>query len=258
MTPENFEIIDSHIHPYISPEANLEMFGKMPHKEFVSRMKAFGISKACGSVIKLIADCNIKHITEMNNECLAFRDLYPDFFIPGAQVHPDYPQESCAEIERLYINEGLRWVGELVGYLTNFNTYVSPGAFEIYALLQKLGLPVNIDAFNIEEIGTVAEAFPKLNIIIAHPADGLEVMKKRISYTVKYPNVHLDIAGHAPDRWGMLRYAIDTAGKDKFLFGSDFPICNPAVYMAIVDSETLSPEEKQAVFSGNFKRLTGL
>ncbi|OQA87662.1 MAG: Amidohydrolase [Lentisphaerae bacterium ADurb.Bin242] len=83
-------------------------------------------------------------------------------------------------------------------------------------------------------------------------------MKKRISYTVKYPNVHLDISGHAPDRWGMLRYAIDTAGKDKFLFGSDFPICNPAVYMAIVDSELLSPEEKQAVFSGNFKRLTGL
>ena len=254
MKTANHEIIDAHIHPYISDGANLQWFGKTPHKELVSKMKEMGISRACGSVITRNPDCNMEHIRAMNNECLAFRDLYPDFFIPGAQVHPDYPQESCAEIERLYKDEGLRWVGELVGYLTNFKTYVSPGAFEIYALLEKLGLPVNIHDFNIEEMGTIAEAFPRLNIIVAHPADGADT-RKRISYVTKYPNVHLDISGHAPDRWGMLRYAIDTAGKEKFLFGSDSPICNPAAYIAIVNSEQLSEDEKEAVFSGNFKRL---
>jgi predicted TIM-barrel fold metal-dependent hydrolase len=235
------------------------MFRKMPDGEFVDRMRRLGISRACGSVIRRLHDCgDFAEIRRLNTECLSFRDKYPDFFIPGAQVHPSWPAESCAEIERLHKNEGLRWVGELVGYMTNFKTYVSEGAFEIYSALQEFGLPVNIHDFSVEEIGKIAEAFPRLNIIIAHPADGLDVMKNRISYIGKHPNVHLDISGHAPDRWGMLRYAVDTAGKEKILFGSDFPICNPASYISIVETELDSDEERKAVLSGNFKRLTGI
>lgn len=251
-----YEIIDAHIHPFLTDRANLGMFKKMTPDEFVAFMKKCGISRAFGSVVTLEKDCNFRHIQAMNRECLRFRDKYPDFFIPGIHVHPGYPQESCSELEYLYRNEGVRLVGELVGYLMNFK-YVSDSFFEIYAVMQKLKMPVNIDG-DIEEIRTVAEAFPDLNIIIAHPNDGAENMKKRISYIKKYSNLYMDISGHAPDRWGFLRYAIDNGGREKLLFGSDFPVCNPAVYVSIVQSEFLTEDERTAVFAGNFKRLAGL
>ncbi|MCK5843789.1 MAG: amidohydrolase family protein, partial [Victivallales bacterium] len=64
--------------------------------------------------------------------------------------------------------------------------------------------------------------------------------------------------GTVHNRWKMLRYAIDIAGKEKFLFGSDSPICNPAAFIYGVLAEPLDDDERIAVFSGNFKRLTGV
>lgn len=255
-----YEIIDCHIHPYMDDNTNFALFDQLSPDEFVRFMKKCGISKACGSVVmKGIAETGtFKETHELNMQCLRFRDRYPDFFMPGIHIHPDYPQESCAEVEHLYKTEGVRWIGELVGYLTNYKSYTTPGAFEIYALLDKLDLPVNIHVFSMDEIDRICEAFPKLKIIVAHPGDGKQSIMDRIAYMAKYPNVHLDISGSAPHRWGLLRYAIDTAGKDKFLYGTDFPLCNPAVYTAIVQTERLTEEEKTAVFAGNFKRLIGM
>ncbi len=56
----------------------------------------------------------------------------------------------------------------------------------------------------------------------------------------------------------MLRYGIDTAGMDKILFGSDFPICNPSMNLQAVFFEHLTETELKAVLSGNFKRLVGM
>jgi len=41
---------------------------------------------------------------------------------------------------------------------------------------------------------------------------------------------------------------------DKILFGSDFPICNPAMNLKAVLFEHLTDAELKAVFAGNFKR----
>lgn len=260
MENDSFEIIDCHIHPYLEDNTNFAWFNPLSVEDFVKFMKKCGISRACGSVImKGIAETGtFKETHEMNMQCLKFRDKYPDFFIPGIHIHPDYPQESCAEVEYLYKNEGVRWIGELVGYLTNYKSYVSAGAFEIFTLLDKLNLPVNIHVFTMDEIDKICAAVPNLKIIVAHPGDGRQNIMDRIDYMAKYPNVYLDISGSGPNRWGILRYAIDKAGKDKFLFGTDFPLCNPAMYVAGVNSETLTDSEKKAIFSENFKRLAGL
>ncbi|MDD5598791.1 MAG: amidohydrolase family protein [Victivallaceae bacterium] len=259
MQPELCEIIDSHIHPYLDNNSNFAMFNPLSPGDFVKFMKKCGISRACGScLIKGLSEtCSFREIHEMNVQSLRFRDQFPDFFIPGIHIHPDYPHESCTEVEHFYKNEGIKWVGELVGYLTNYKSYFSPGAFEIYGFLEKLNLPVNIHPFDMNEMAKISESFPRLKIIIAHPGDG-KAFREKVDYMTKYPNMYLDISGSAPHRWGWLRYAINMAGKDKILLGSDFPICNPAVYVSIVRSEPLTDVEREAVFSENFKRLTGL
>jgi predicted TIM-barrel fold metal-dependent hydrolase len=56
----------------------------------------------------------------------------------------------------------------------------------------------------------------------------------------------------------MLRYAVDQVGSERILFGTDYPICNPGVYIGGVLAEPISDEAKENIFSKNAKRLLGI
>jgi len=255
----DFEVIDCHVHPFLSKETNYARFaGPETPDIFVAEMKRSGIAKCCGSVVKKMTNPSFDEMKALNREALEFRKLYPDFFIPGIGVLPSYPEESCREIEELYHRENVRWIGELVGYFMDYTTYLGEGAFKIYDLAQTLGMAVNIHPFAaFEEIETICKNFPKLNVVIAHPCDGDE-MKRRFEFIKKYPNAYLDLSGTGLFRWGMLRYGIDLAWPDKILFGTDFPICNPFMNLQAIFFEHLTEPELKAVLSGNFKRLIGM
>ena len=48
-------------------------------------------------------------------------------------------------------------------------------------------------------------------------------------------------------------------GVDKILFGSDYPTCNPAMYIGgVLLDDLITPEEKQKIFYDNAKRLLGI
>ena len=48
-------------------------------------------------------------------------------------------------------------------------------------------------------------------------------------------------------------------GIHRFLFGSDYPTCSPAMYIGGVALDPLLTDaEKQQIFSGNAKRLLGI
>lgn len=255
----NFEIIDCHVHPFLSPETNTEWFCKSKTPDdFVEILKRSGISRACGSAIKRLEKSDFSNVRELNKEALEFRDRYPDFFIPGIHVHPDFPEESCEELERLYKEENVRWVGELVGYMMGFKEYLPEKAYPIYELAQDLNVPVNVHAGDLSEIEKMCQNFPRLTVVLAHPSAGKDTIIERVELTAKYPGLYLEISGSGIQRWGILRFAMDKAGKEKFLFGTDFPISNPASFLQGALFENLSDDEFVALFSGNFKRLTGL
>ena len=107
-----------------------------------------------------------------------------------------------------------------------------------------------------ELIDRLCRTFPKLNLVLAHPEASREPFMARLELMQKYPNLHLDLSGSGVMRWELIRKAIETVGADKILFGTDFPICNPAMYVHCVLSEPISDKERRAIFSGNFKRLT--
>ncbi len=74
----------------------------------------------------------------------------------------------------------------------------------------------------------------------------------------KYPNLYQDLSGTGLFRWGMLQYGIRRTGADRFLFGSDFPICNIGMNIGAILSEGICDEDLQKIFSGNFRRLINL
>ena len=252
----DFFIIDAHIHPFFKEENNIAAFGApISADEFVGELRRAGIKRACGSVIERGAG-TFEDIQRLNREALRFRDLYPDFYIPGIHIHGGYPEESCRELELMHNEHGVRWIGELVSYLMPIGDYDSPGMFQIYETARDLDMVLNIHCSDLAMIERVLKNFPTLNLVIAHPED-LANAKKRFELVRSYPNAYLDLSGTGLFRWNMLRYAIDVCGSEKLLFGSDFPVCSPGMNIGGVLAEHLSSAELRNVFSCNFLRLTG-
>lgn len=251
-------VIDAHIHPFIARENCIGRFGTPATlDEMAAELKKCGITKACGSVIVRKKAETFEEIRGMNRMALEAVRSHPDLFIAGIHVHGNFPEESAEELEYMYKNHSVRWIGELVAHSAGTGEYDSAGMFKIYESAVKLNMPVNIHCGDLAVVEKVVKNFPKLNVVLAHPDDA-ERFLERSALVKKYKNLYLDISGTGLFRWGMLKYCRDLFGAEKILFGTDFPICNAAMYVAGVSAEALSEEEKYLVFAGNFLRLTGL
>lgn len=253
------KIIDCHCHPFVSADQSIAHYGfPFTEDDFFAEMRRNGYAACCGSVILLKREKTaFEDIRYVNRVELELRERYGSFYIPGIQVHGDYPEESCREIEEMYHQHGVRWIGELVTYIMHTGAYNSPGMFSIYETASSLGMVVNIHESDLGIVEDVLKNFPKLPVVLAHPGDVREC-KERIALLAKYPNAYLDISGTGIFRYGMLRYALDTMGTGRVLYGTDFPTCAPAVFEGGVLGEHLTEEELEKVFYRNFENLTGI
>ena len=58
-------------------------------------------------------------------------------------------------------------------------------------------------------------------------------------------------------RYGMLREGIRQLGDERFLFGTDYPIVNPGMYVQAVYQEHISEKSKENIFYKNTMRILG-
>lgn len=255
-----YEIFDAHVHPMCDINGtNFSLFDfGMSQEEFVTELRIAGISKCCGSVIRRFQPeelVSFDVIHELNVAALDFRDKYPDFYLPGICVHPKFVEESCREIEDMHRNHGVRLVGELVAYMMCYSDYSVKEMNPVWELIRDLDMTVNLHLNRIDEPRNILANFPDLKLIIAHPTASVTDYNDRLDLIRQYPNAALDISGSGPNSWRMVKNGINRAGVDKILFGTDFPLRNPGMYVAGVLAERLSEEETRAVFSENFRRM---
>ena len=249
-------IVDAHIHPFISHENNIAPFGSpVTLDEFMMELKHCGFDRVCGSVL-IRHRCSFEEVQQANRIALKIRELYPDFYVPGLQVHAGNPEGSCRELEIMYREHHVCWIGELVQHSMGTGEYNSPGMFKIYETARDLGMPVNIHCGDLVTVEDVLRNFPTLPLILAHPGD-LNMVKERLALIRKYPNACIDISGTGLFRWNMLRYAVDQCGSEKILFGTDFPVCSAAMNLGGVMGEHLTDMERENILGRNFLRLTG-
>ena len=95
---------------------------------------------------------------------------------------------------------------------------------------------------------------PQVTFVAAHPGQREDFLK-HLERLKKYENAYLDLSGTGLFRYGMLRYGIETVGASKFLFGTDYPIVNPGMYVEAVRFEHISEKDREMIFSENAKRL---
>ncbi|MBT7303291.1 MAG: amidohydrolase [Victivallales bacterium] len=250
-------VIDCHVHPFLGAESNTSWFpGTDTPEQFASEMRRAGIDQWCGAPVRRTPEPVVGDLLGINQEMLALCERFGDAYIPAATVHPAFPEESCAALVTLHA-QGVRWIGELVAYISGYKTYDSPAMRQILDLAQDLGMVVNIHPFDLAEIDRLCADFPRLPIVVAHPTSSKAGIVARFELMARHANAYLDLSGSGVFRWGMLRAGIDQVGADRFLFGTDFPICNPALLLQGVLFEHLSDTELEAVLGGNFCRLVG-
>ena len=260
-----YNIIDFHTHPFLSVEQNIcyykDYFKAWDYnfsKEYLTQM---GISKICGMLFSrsdvFTADMDKKEIwsqiLKRNDQTLELKKLYGDFYEPAFTIHPALVKESCDEIDRMYKN-GVKIVGELLPYYHQFN-FASEGLDEIIDYATTKGMIISLHTCDDDNLDALVKKHQDTIIVAAHPGEFPQVERhlKRMDMNENY---HLDISGTGIFRLGVLRKIIDKFSVDRILFGSDYPVCSPAMYVGgIALDSTLSEEEKNKIFSGNAERL---
>lgn len=259
-----FEIIDFHTHPFKVPEENI-----CRHKEYCDMsaentpeyLKSLGISHICGSALSLLRDFPEgstlwDKIVLSNKTALELAEQYDGFYTPGFHVHPKYVRESCEEIEKMS-KSGVKLIGELVPYMCEWSDYSCKEFDEILDVAQMYDMVVNFHTIDNDQIDEMVKKHPKVTFVAAHPGDG-ENPQRHFERMKMSENYYLDLSGTGIFRHGVLRHGIDKCGSERFLFGSDFPICSPAMYIGELALNPLyTDEERKNIFSENAKRLLG-
>ena len=247
------EIIDFHTHPFLDETDSICIY-KSTTKTFPDDLFTIGISRFCGSVITYKSS-GIGNTRLSNDIALALREKYGKKYIPGFMVHPGFPEESIEELKRAEAN-GIKLIGELVPLAYKWQ-YDSEGFYEILNYTDKKDFVYSMHTTDIEVMRKIAKEHRTTQFVFAHPGEATRV-NEHIDVMLECENVHLDISGTGLFRYGMLKHLVTKVGADRILFGSDYPICNPNMYIAGVEFEQLSDNEKELIFASNAKRLLGI
>jgi len=126
------------------------------------------------------------------------------------------------------------------------------------------GLPVMVHCGRWQEMASyrfaleAASKHPGTVFILSHlGGDVPELEMATIDHikTAALSNVRLGIEG-VREYWAVER-AVAELGADKVIFGSDYPLGHPKMYLGLVDALTLSPEERALILGGNMLGLLG-
>lgn len=261
-----YEIIDFHTHPFTDAFTNIcqhKDFFPMNQELTVSYLQGIGISQICGTVICHNRKDHAPYanpweaIADSNERALRLKEQCGDFYIPGFHVHPDYVKESCEEIERMS-KLGIRLIGELVPYLHGWRDYSCEAFDEILDVATTHHMIVNFHRGDDDQMDAMVKKHPDTVFVAAHPGEYDSYMR-HLNRMKMSENYYLDLSAGGLFRHGMLRRGIEECGAERFIFGSDYPTCNPAMFIGGVALDSLISEgEKKMIFAGNAKRLLGL
>lgn len=249
------KIIDFHTHPFINDKHNSCFYtNTVTNTNFKNILLKAGINHICGSVIYKTNDFN--EIKKLNREALFLKEKWEDFYTPGIHIHPYYIEESIEEL-RYMSAKGIKLIGELVPYYNGWEKYYDKNIHIIYEEIDKLNMIVSLHTDNNTDMKSLEKAvnkFKNIKFIVAHPHQK-ELYEYHINLLNKYDNYFLDLSGTGLFRFGMLNNLINKTSSQKILFGTDFPICNPKMYVEAVLFENLKSYDLDNILYKNAENL---
>ncbi len=187
----------------------------------------------------------------------------PDRYKGIIGINPFKRMEGVRELERAV--KGFGFIGAHIhpyGFGIPLNDAMY---YPYYAKCVELDVPVMIQVGHSAEsmpsrmgkpllLDDVALYFPELRIVAAHT--GWPWVEELIALAWKHKNVFIATTAHAPRYWApSLVSFINSRGRDKVLFGTDYPVFSQAKGIKQVDELGLKEESKAKLLSENAFRV---
>ena len=260
----SFEIIDFHIHPFVDPKNNIcahRNFCNMSIENTAEVLGGVGISKFCGSVLRpgmREGESSWDKVRECNDIALQLRDTYGGRYIPGFHIHPDYMEDSIEEIRRMGAL-GVRLIGEIVpSYFGDWGEYNREEFSILLDEAEKHNMVLNLHTKGNTAMDELVKRHPNLLIVGAHPGE-YDTLMRHVERIKMSDNYYIDLSGTGITRYGALKRLVDMVGADRLIFGTDFPACNPVMWVnAVLGDRLLTDDQKEKILALNAKRLLGL
>lgn len=212
-----------------------------------------GIEKACINSWALAYDPPAG-----NNEVYQIVKKYPERFIGFGVISPRWKHNVADEVDRC-IND-LMMKG--IKFHPDLNTWAadSPIVYPIMERIQEYKVPVlfhtwHDDLSHPSRVGKIAKLFPDVPILMGHM--GGEAFYEAAFLAKELSNVYLDTTGFY-NEFETLNKVLKITGKEKVIFGSDFPALNVYVEIAKINFSDISEDAKKAIFYENAKKLLKL
>lgn len=202
-----------------------------------------------------------------NDSVAALCQAHGDRLIGIASVDLHRPMVAVRELRRCVRElgfKGLRVLPWLWQLPPNDRRY-----YPLYAECCELGVPFCTQVGHagpllpsepgrpIPYLDEVASEFPELTIVGGHI--GYPWTTEMIALATKYENVYIDTSAYKPRRYpAELVEFMRHHGKRKVLFGSNFPMLQPAQCLAQLGELELDDETRAAFLAGNAARVFGL
>lgn len=247
------QVIDFHVHPFQNKKYCLNFYPEMEDLDAAkmrARIETAGITHICGSVLEpghIPAD--FSELRLLNDEALELKRLLGDFYTPGFHVHPAWLKESLEEIERMN-RLGVRFIGELVPYMHGWGDFSEKNWWEILDLADQYHMICSYHTPFSYDMGPVVAAHPDITFVAAHPGDKDRV-PEHLEQIQKHDNLYLDLSGTGMFRLGLVKHLVHEVGADRILFGTDYPICNPRMYVQAVYGEDISDSDRDKILYEN-------
>lgn len=199
-----------------------------------------------------------------NDEVAELVRTHPARFAGLASVDIRRPVDAVRELRRAVRDLGLvgfralPWLWELPPDHRRF--------YPLYAECVELGVPFCLQVGHtgplrpsefgrpIPYLDRVALDFPDLVIVAGHI--GYPWTLEMIALAEKYPNVYIDTSAYKPRRYPPeLVQWMRRRGRDKVLFGSNWPMIPPAACLAQLDELELDGEAADRFLGANARRV---
>jgi predicted TIM-barrel fold metal-dependent hydrolase len=249
---------------YESPESQLvgskEIIDAMDDQG-VDRSVVFGFPWKSSDIFKLHNDYILEAVTR-----------FPDRLI-GLCCFDPFGKGAASEARRC-LEGGLSGIGEIAFYQSGIDDAVLDKLAPLMEICLDKNLPFLIHTNEpvghvypgktpntLKQIYTLVSRFPENKIVLAHWGGGIfffNLLKKEVKAHLK--NVYYDTAAspflYHPQ---IYRYAVEIAGADKILFGSDFPLLQPDRYFKELEEISgLSRTQVESICGKNAARLLNL
>jgi predicted TIM-barrel fold metal-dependent hydrolase len=215
----------------------------------------FGVDKACINSFKLAYDP-----IEGNTEIAAAVKEFPNRFIGFGVISPRYGtrEDVEAEIDRCVQDlgfKGLKLHPSLNEYFAD-----SPVVYPVIEKAIEYDIPMLFHSWSDtysspRALGNLAERYPEAKILMGHM--GGDHWLDAIYIAAAHENLYLDTADSHGDLLVMYT-AVQVAGPDKVVFGSDVPSFNLPSELAKVQHAMIDEDAKKKILGENAARLLKL